>query len=95
MDAMTPQTTAWSLVVLFGIHLGAFAWLSLAKRTWRYWSTLVAFLLLVALNLLNALGVDATVGDVAMQAILRWSALGFLAITVIRLVRKRRRNRAN
>jgi len=93
MTAMSSSITA-ALIVLFAIHLIAFARLGLKRREPYYAALVMLFALLTASFGLRLLAPEAVVGGIEVYRVLRmlaWiSAAITLSWTALRLIRKRR-----
>ena len=82
------------LLIVFAVHLVAFAVLGMRRRQWYYLALVVTFFLLCASFGLRLAAPDWAVGGVAVFQWSRWAAWVAAAVslswTAVRVVRRRR-----
>jgi len=94
MLAMHPIVTG-ALLILFLVHLVAFAWLGLKRRELYYLALVITFTLLSAAMATLLAAPEQLLGDWPLHLILRFGAWTAAAITLtwtaLRVIRRRRR----
>ena len=90
MTAWLDEKASIYLAALFLVHLIAFVFLSIRRKSLQYCSSILTFLMLTLLNLAKAQSFNPTAGYLDLQDTLRVLAWLFAGLSVALFIRRKR-----